>query len=60
LNFNSDGHEAVYIITYDDVTEKSVSCSEVICLESCLMFLQADVLRDLRIVIFKDVLSNIF
>jgi hypothetical protein len=38
LNFNSGGHKALYIITYDDVTEQSVSCSEVICLESCWMF----------------------
>jgi len=60
LNFNSDGHEAVYIITYDDVTQKSVSCSEVICLESCWMYLQPDFLWDLNIVIFTYVLNNIF
>jgi len=40
FNCNSDGHEAVYIITYDDITEKSVSCSDVICLGSCWMHLQ--------------------
>ena len=60
LNFNSDGHEAIYIITYDDVKEKSVSRSEVICLESCWVYLQPDVLRDLNIVIFTYVLSNSF
>jgi len=60
LNINSDGHEAFYIITYDDVTEKSVSCSEVICLESCWMYLQPDVLRDLNIVILTYVLCSIF
>jgi len=52
LNFNSDGHEALYIITYDDVTEHSLSSSEVLCLESCRMFLQTVVFRDLNIVLY--------
>jgi len=49
---NLDGHEALYIITYDDVTEHSVSSSEVLCLESCRMFLQTVVFRDLNIVLY--------